>query len=916
MRRLCQVIVALLLCGATVQAQQDSRQQISLSKARFGDRFLSRYDASYLNYGWVNYQNYREAIPIFKRYDALGNYLTEGYEVFRMEEFRKASAVQDGSLLWKGRFYQNWMRHLIIASDGYRGWTTRITVGDAIRTQFTPLTLDMARFNGVRWDMASSNNRFTLLVSRLSDPIKLDLKNQLGPGGQALRVNDGLYLMGGHWESHVGDFLVLGATYLNIHRFDATRGFTTNTMKGLTPPSTTLSSVVVRFQDDSPEDGVGGAVVFDVKAVARIIENGQERFEELEIDDIERSDGVIDAARHVEASGTFVNRDNQNIPNFIEYVYEVPDSTHGVEFSTIVANDYRILIRQDHLYRDSRGRNNRRETNFLIVRRADDNVVDLSNRRRVVFEHGMQTGQDVVGLNARLRLKGFDVNGEIARSSDFFQFASEHGSRSDQDEMAGYVTVSRELPGLSLGLEAFHIGPAFGGFQHKSQARENAEMSGDLSTDGVELENEHIRTLGTKYFFNVARQDPIGTDVTEGGSSTNTPIYALVDDNDDMDQWPDDWVQDWDIAGRRIKYLESDAGIYPFFDDDVDGYADNNRNRNQSADSEEAFLMYFTDPREFYWGDDFNNNFVLDAWEDDDQPNYPYYKDERGFHAVIEFEPQHDVSVILGRYDVDQVAGSGGNEVDYGRISAQRQLTPTLWVRADHESKSVKDDISNPYFDFVLREQTQGRLIPFQFFFPDEIEYRDSFVHRGLWHAKYRPNVAWQFNAKARYETNSQNAVTLVDGTRRPKDAYDFIGFLAKGGYVRKLGRWTLMPRFKVQYMKRERDSVPLPIVEGLLLAPILRADYHLTTRTTIRLGAQGLPLLNDRRIDYRDGDNDSNHRTYLITYYNQSDFGGYKVGTEVGAEYRLQDFDLKGRSDESYVRYFVRMVAGVGKVR
>ncbi|MDA1280600.1 MAG: hypothetical protein O3B95_11300 [Chloroflexi bacterium] len=697
-----------------------------------------------------------------------------------------------------------------------------------------------------------------------------------------------------------------------MHRFDATRGYSTNTMKGLAPPDTDPTAVVVRFQDDSPEDGTGGAVVFDVQAVARIIEGGQERFEILEVSDIERSSGVIDGPRHVEASGTFQD-DGLNFPNFVEYHYELPDSTHGVEFSTIVANDYRILIRQDHLAVDSRGRSTRRETDFRIVRRADNNVVDLSNRSRVSFEQGMQTGQDVIGLNARVQMAGFDVNGEVARSSDFFQFASKQGSRSDQDELAAYVTVQRQLPGMSVCLEAFHTGPKFGGFQHKSQARENAEMSVGLSNSGIELGSEDIRTVGTKYYFNSPRQDPVGTDVTEGGSGTNTPVYALVDDNDDMDQWPDDWVQDWDIASRQIKYLESDAGIYPFYDYDVDGYADNNRNRNQLADSEEAFLMYFTDPREFYWGDDFNNNFVLDAWEDDDQSNYPYDKDERGFHAVVEFEPLGAVDVTLGRYDVDQIAGSGGNEVNYGRVSAQRQLTPTVWVRADHETKSVKDDIHNPYFDFVLREQTQGRLIPFQFFFPDEIEYRDSFVHRGLWHGKYRPNSRWEFNAKARYEMNSQSATTLIDGTRLPKDNFDFIGFLAKGGYVRNLGHWSLMPRVKVQYMKRDRQSVALPVVEELLIAPILRADYHLTSRTMIRFGIQGMPLLNDRRIDYRDGDNDSNQHTYLLTYYNRSDYGGYKVGTEVGAEYKLQDFDLQGRSDISYVRYFVRMIAGVG---
>jgi len=61
-----------------------------LTKGRFQDPFLSRYEGPYLNYGWTDYEQYRAGIPIFKSYDAFGNYLTEGYEVFRMEEFRAA----------------------------------------------------------------------------------------------------------------------------------------------------------------------------------------------------------------------------------------------------------------------------------------------------------------------------------------------------------------------------------------------------------------------------------------------------------------------------------------------------------------------------------------------------------------------------------------------------------------------------------------------------------------------------------------------------------------------------------------------------------------------------------------------------------------------------------------------------------
>ncbi|MBM3281020.1 MAG: hypothetical protein FJY95_23530, partial [Candidatus Handelsmanbacteria bacterium] len=756
------------------QRDQEVSEDLVLTRGRFRDALLSRYHAPYLNYGWVDYEHYRAAIPIFKNYDAFGNYLTEGYEVFRMEEFRAAPQGQPGSMLLKGRFYQNWMRHLIVADDAYKGWSTRVTVGDVIRTTFTPLTLDMARFNGIRWDEASPNNRFTLALSRLSDPIKIDLKNQLGPGGKRIEVIDGVYLLGSHWDSHVGDFLVLGATYLNMHRFDSKRGFTANTRKGLAPPFTTPTQLIVRFQDDSPEDGSGGAMVFEVKGTARLQENGEERFAEILPTKVEPAEGVVVGPRHLEASGRFVNAAGLWQPVYIDYVFVVPDSTVGVTFAAVVANDYRILIRQDHDFADpERNRTDSRSTEFTIIRRAAGNVTDLANKRQVVFAHGLETGLEIVGINADLQVKGFEVSGEMARSTNHLQYAAPEGSRSNFEDFAAYMTVKKHLPRVALGFEGFSIGPKYTSYAAKTIARENAEARPDLGRDGAPLAASDPRTLGAPYYFNTPRQDPISTDATEGGNKTLNPIYALVDDNDDMDQWPDDWVQDWDVANREVKYLESDAGIYPFLDFDADGFPDNNRNRNQFADSDESFLMYFTDPQEFYFGTDFNNNFVLDLWEDDDQPNYPYAKDEQGFHVMASFTPWADLQLRIGRYDASQISGGNHNQVTYGGLQYERQLERQWWLRLDHESKKVQDNIANPHFDFRVQELSDGRLIPEQFFLQDFLEARDSFVNRGLLHLKFKPGQRWNFNAKFRYELNHQRESAFENGRVQPGDDLD-----------------------------------------------------------------------------------------------------------------------------------------------
>ena len=369
-------------------------------KARFGDPFLGRYDAPYLNYGWADYRNYRINIPIYKTYDAFGNYLAEGFEAFTLEEYR-TRAPQPGSVLIKGKFYQDWLQHLVIADDAYAGWTTRVTIGDEIKTTFTPLTLDMVRLNGIRLDGASYDNRATLVLSRVSDPGKFWLGGRYPVGGLTEARENGVYLTGGHWESYVGDFFVFGVSYVNLHRFDSMRKFRQNTQRGVALSGAIPKQITVRFEDDSPEDGAGGPAIFDLVAWVRSKEAGRTEREELHPVQIERSPGVVDVARHVEVNGTYLEG-GMRVPNCLEYTFDVPEDAFGVAFDADVARDYRILMKQKHFYvtDPERGSGKNMETPYFIVRRAEGNVPDMSNRKRVSFDYGMPTGTTMYGMNA------------------------------------------------------------------------------------------------------------------------------------------------------------------------------------------------------------------------------------------------------------------------------------------------------------------------------------------------------------------------------------------------------------------------------------------------------------------------------------------------------------------------------------
>lgn len=870
----------------------------------YGDLFLGRWQPDYLNYGFKDYKNYRlNTTPNLRNYDIFGNFIADGYEIFTLEEFRTREP-QVGSLGHKGQFYQNWLHHLIIADDAYGGWNTRLTVGDFIHTTFTPLTLDMVDFNGIRFDaISTTDKKLTLVVSRISDPLKMRsnqtifeaFRTDLGRSGKRGNVNDGVYLLGGHWETNISELFVLGATYVNLNSFDSQRGFRTDGRKGLVPQNTVPREIIVRFQDDSPEDGRGGAAVFDI--VARVTlappvdaPDEQETVVELRPSSEETSAGVVQRSRHLEASGFFRDAAGIDTPVFIDYTFEVPENAVDVEFSALVANDYMISMRQNHFrFTDPvRGSGENRESEFAIIRRAEHNIVDASNKRRIRFDYGLATGVEVMGLNGKLALPGLEVHGEIVKSNNYYQYPTLLGKRSKFDDVAGYLTIDKEWSHFSVGAEGFSIGPKFTSYNpHPSDPQ---------------------APLGEAFFFNEPRQS-FHRNV---GVLTSTPFYPLVDDNDNMlyDETPDSWLD----LGRPREVSQGRTGIFPFFDLDQDGFQDTNRNRNEFADYEEPFLMYFTDPEEFYFGDDFNNNFITDAWEDDNLPNYPYYKDERGLHLRAGFRPVQNLRLTAGRYKVKQIAAAGRNEVVYGRLNLDWRFFSQWRVRWEHESKNVEDDIPNDYSRYLLQEGISP-VTHIGTFFEDRLEARDSFINRGLLRIGCRPAEHWNVEGKFRYELNHQGQRSFETGVTQSQDDLNFYGAVFRTGYTYRQGNLEVKPRFKMLYRFRGRESLEEPTAKNLQLLPILRADYRLTERSQLRLGMQGFPGVVDRRRDFVNKANDSEWMTWTLMWFLESEYEGYRIGTEVGVTRQEIDFDEPERPAAQFNRFFIRMVSGVGAV-
>jgi hypothetical protein len=134
-------------------------------------------------------------------YDPFGNFLLPGGTVYNMQWNRSRLGSSYG---FDGTYSSNVFNNIMIAADEFSNWQTRFMIsnggtGIGMRAYFTPSTLKITNFGGLRWDASSRKNNVTLLVQNNSGPTAMNL-------------------YGVHWQSILGDILKVGATYVGSQR--------------------------------------------------------------------------------------------------------------------------------------------------------------------------------------------------------------------------------------------------------------------------------------------------------------------------------------------------------------------------------------------------------------------------------------------------------------------------------------------------------------------------------------------------------------------------------------------------------------------------------------------------------------------------------------------------------------------------
>ena len=804
----------------------------------------------YSNYARDEYERYVDIqLEGNRHYDAFGNYIARGWTIY---DWTENNPLRQGSGIFKSPRYSSWFDRVVISSAHKGQFHTALTVGDAIRTTLTPLTFSKPTFNGIQWDFLADKYAFTFLGSRISSPA-----NPAGTQSEAAAlVENSTRLLGGRGVAQVGDFAKVGATWVSAHNARSTLDMGANSLKGvLTTPQNTgsVETVTILISDDSPESSDDGALLF----FDRVLIDGEIH---PEITPIVR--GGIRTGGSLEARGVDHIELIYDIRNSFRPTEKVPtyQEASKIEFELILANDYRVDV-TSNVQTDRLG-----DPVFLPVAQAAGEISDGSNQQFLRFEYGLPTGSDVIGVDFEiLSLGGLDLRAEFVRNRRFRRFPNqnltEHTLAEDKGE-AGYITASyTSYPWFAYG-EMFTMDPDYS---------TTAFMANSLG--GIDYSSEIFH------------------------------LFEFVDDNDDQDRFAD-----WQRAGQFGTGVGASGGsvgadleVFPGLDENNDFVSDFNQNRNARPDYDEPFLRYEVDPPDFLFGMDMNNNTLIDRFEDDRQPDYPYDRDHRGYNAYGGLMLSEDAQLTLGRLSERQLSSARKSKANYGLFTVRWNF-PGLQVALFEHAKFVADNIREDRLQWV---DPTGRTD-----FTDPLDNQDTFVNSIYLQARYNRLRNFRATAKVKHELFQQRGEQADDKRDR-----SFFGLITKADYTIPIGaNLTVWPKWKSTFKREVPTDPSQPHIRELEETLFLISRYAILEQTWIALGLEfsWFENLRDRPAEAQVGfTEDFTSRVYSILFSNTSAYLGYQLTLNAGLQLESQNFEA---SDRNTSLGFIRIFASTGQ--
>ena len=775
--------------------------------------------------------------------------------------------------------YRDFFNRLVIASDQRGGASYRLMIGDEIFTRFTPLTFNKPRFNGVRLDYAAEQYQASLLLSRPSNP-------------DAEAQTNSTTVMGSHLEFQAGPGASFGLTYVNAHNVLTQVEFGEgNPLRGILTSleNQPLDKLWVRIRDDSPGRGGVGAALAGFDIVMTDTSDRQLRGRDIDFLPL-REGGVLQGGR-------LFARDEESILlefdlGSLDFEDVQTEDLQSVQVELSLANDYRVEIATD-LQTDGQRRN--AEVVFLPVARAAGNVQDNSNTQVLRLDYGLPTASELYGVDWNLSdWKGLSLMGELVLNRRYSRYPNpnipEHHEIAENAH-AGYLNGS------------YRFGPwmFFG--------------------EGFSIEHDY----STRYWL---------TDRTGRikFKSQISQVYEFVDDDDDLiglTEWERPFFVRW--GGITESATVSSASIlssqrevaWPGLDENGDFINDNNQNQNIFPDYEEPFLRYRSDRPEFLFGLDMNHNDIIDRFENDLEPDYPYKRDHRGYNAYLKVEVLPDLELSVGRQNMRLVVGDGETHSWYGLGTWSHRFKGGSRLRIFDFGGRVRDNIPDDLRQWFQPIGGPGRML-------DRVDFLPGLK---AWKNALYIDLDQQLGAQVRLlhrvkwdiveQQDPEDEVSLREGRKLS----GFLGVINKAEWSIPVGLGVLEPRFKSEFRKERPFSTRLPAstsVEEIfflmwtqpLFAESVGVSYYprygrqlFNTELQVGVEAGKLWLLDGMREEV---DADFFNWTAVAQLLNRTAYQGYQLVTTTGLQFQQRRFEGRPAQESSLV--FMTLYAGLSQ--
>ena len=808
------------------------------------------------NYARNPYQRYVDiSLEGDSFYDLYGNYLTRGWLIFNNSQ---TGPQQFGNSLLKSDRFQQWFSDVVVASDSKGQYFYTLTISSQFRSVLTPLTFSKPRMDGVQFDLATDRYEGTLIYSRISSPGGSTTVDQ-----EVLRTNN-TSLFGGRFATQIGDFVEVGVHGINAHQSNTlTDKLLGNPFSGelTVAQNKTVGLIQIVLRDDSPEDGEGGAAYFPAGSdIVITYEDGTVDFgKDIPFEPI--IEGGFIQQGFIAANGTEEIRLSYDFdsPAFADNASFLKEDIVEIEFRLVLGNDYQVWMTSD------RQVNLDGEAVLLLVDQAEGNVKDITNLETVSFDYGLPTATHILGGTVEVRdLRGFDVYAEYDLNWNYRKYPNTlrethrtaSGTRDQRAAPAWMVNASkREAPWFLFG-EAYSMDPLY--------STRTFVTSG---TGEIDYDSERVG------------------------------IIELVEDNDDHDRFPDTVRRDW---------LQGDPQVFPGWDQNNDFVPDINQNDNfvrpnTVPDYEEPFFRFHVDRPEFLFGVDMDNNFWVDQFENDEEPDYPYGKDHQGYNIYGGVDVTPRTKVMVGVLREELISSNQKNHSTYALLTHDVDSPRFGRFRFFEMSKLVEDDIEDPLLQWAPDNTLRGGELTKV---DDPLLARETWVNQ-LFAGHSLQAASLNFQTKVNWLLFHQ----LMNKTRRQAfglDASDFFfGVINKASYSYDLGNIVLEPRWKSEFRKQSRSLFALGSTTSLMELWSVLVETRVLRVTRLQTGVEYV-LFNDFDVD----ENDFNEMTVAFQFTNQSDYLGYRLHALAGL--RLSREDFKGQKAQTTSQTFITIYAGL----